>query len=312
MALKWNKKLLTLKAEVTYGTDAVPAAANGVLCYDVALKPLRLNLDRRDFALPWFGYQGDLVVGKFVEIDFKIPMAGGGAAGTAPGWGAALKACAASETVSGGVSVTYAPVTPAVASDASCDIYFYLDGRIHKIVGALGDASFMLPAGKKPYLQFHFVGLYVGPSDAALIVPTLSSFQKEIAVNNANTTPATLFTYAAKFRNIELAFGNKLDYRNLPNSEAVRFIDRESMARVAFESELVGTKDWWTSITAETLGALTVTQGTVGGNKVQITASQGQLLEPSLGDQNGIAEEQLQIGLKPTTAGNDEWSIVVT
>lgn len=310
--LKWNKKAITLKNEVTYGTDAVPAAGQGFLGYDVALKPLRLNLDHRDFALPWFGNQGDLVAGKFVEFDFKVPLAGGGAAGTAPGYGPALKACGLSETVNAGVSVVYAPVTPTVGSDISTDIYFYVDGRIHKIIGALGDCSLMLPAGKKPYVQFHFVGLYVAVADAAIITPTLTTFQKEIAVNNANTTPATLFTFAAKFRSVEIALGNKLDYRNLPNSEAVRFVDRESMARVTLESELIAGKDWWTAITAETLGALTVTQGTVAGNKVQITASNGQLLEPSLGDQNGIAEETMQVGLKPTVAGNDEWSITVT
>jgi len=310
--LKWNKKAVTLKNEVTYGTDAIPAAANGVLGYDVAIKPLRLNLDHRDFALPWFGNQGDLVAGKYVEFDFKVPLAGGGAAGTAPGYGAALKACGLSETINAGVSVVYAPVTPTVGSDVSTDIYFYIDGRLHKITGALGDATFCLPAGKKPYVAFHFVGLFNGPIDSAIIVPTLTSFQKEIAVNSANTTPATLFTYAAKFRQIEVTLGNKLDYRNLPNSEAVRFIDRESTARIVMEGELVATKDWWSAITAETLGVLTVTQGTVAGNKVAIAASNAQLLEPDIAEENGIEMTTLPANLKPSVAGNDELSVTVT
>jgi hypothetical protein len=42
--LKWNKKALLLKNEVTYATDAVPTgAANAILGYDVGIKPLRLR-----------------------------------------------------------------------------------------------------------------------------------------------------------------------------------------------------------------------------------------------------------------------------
>jgi hypothetical protein len=143
-----------------------------------------------------------------------------------------------SETVNAGVSVVYAPVTPLGGSDISCDIYFNVDGRLHKITGALGTRRRALPAGKKPYFQFHFVGLYNARPTSALAALTLTAFQKELAVNNANTTPATLFTFAAKFRRIEIDLGNKLDYRNLPNSEAVRFLDRKATARFVFEGEL--------------------------------------------------------------------------
>jgi hypothetical protein len=167
------------------------------------------------------------------------------------------------------------------------------------------------PTGKKPYFQFHFVGLYNAVADAALPALTLTAFQKELAVNNTNTTPITLFTFAAKFRQVELMFGNKLDYRNLPNSEAVRFLDRESTMRFTFESELQATKDWWASIVAATAGAFTATQGTVAGNKVTIAAPNVQLLEPDLGDEGGVAMETLSANLMPSNAGNDEFSITV-
>lgn len=308
--LKWNKKALLLKAEVTYGTDSVPAeATDALLAYDVAIKPLILDKDKRDFALPHFGNQGDLVAGKHVEIDFKIPISGSGAAGTAPKWGPAMIACGLAETIVPATSAAYNPTTPAVASDKSATIYFKLDGRLHKVTGALGDVSAMLPAGKKPYFQFHFVGLYTGPSDAALSALTLTSFQKELAVNNANTTPATLFTYAAKFRSMEIMLGNKLDYRNLPNTEAVRYLDRSSMARFILEGELVATKDWWTAITAETTGAFTVTQGTVAGNKVTIAAATAQLLDVDTGDENGVEMSTITANLRPSGTGNDELSI---
>lgn len=306
--LKWETKSLLLKNEVTYATDAVPVVAtNAILARNVALKPMRLLTDERDFAVPNFGHQGWLVAGKFVEIDFEVEMAGSGVAATPTGYAPAFKACGLAETI--GATVVYAPATPVVGSDISCDIYLNIGGRLHKITGAMGTVKAVLEAGKNPVFQFHFVGLFTGPSDVALAALTLTAFQKPLAVNNANTTPATLFTFAAKFRKVEIDLGNKLDYRNLVNSEAVRFLDRKSMANFVFEAETVAIKDWWSIVAAETKGALTITQGTVAGNKVTIAAPNVQLGEPSVTSENGVAMETYPGALVPSNAGNDELSI---
>ncbi len=311
--LKWNTKSLLLKNEAVYGTDAVPTVvANAILARNVTIKPLRLITDERNFSLPHFGNQGRLVSGQFVEVDFEVEMAGSGTAGTAPAYGPALKACGLSETIVAVTSATYAPATPVVGSDVSCDIYVNIGGRQHKVVGALGNVRGTLEAGKIPLFAFHFVGLFVVPTDVALAGLTLAAFQKPLPVNNANTTPATLFTYAAKFRRMEFDLGNKIDYRNVVNSEAVRFLDRKSTARFVFEGETVAIKDWWTIIKNATDGAFTVTQGTVAGNKMTIAAGQVQLLEPDVGDEGGVEMMTVPADLKPTTAGNDELSIANT
>lgn len=306
--LKFETKLLTLKNEVTYGTDAVPtAAANAILARSVSVKPLKLMTDEREAVLPWFGNQGRLVAGKFCTIDFEVEMAGSGVAATPTGYGAALKACGLQETI--GATVVYAPTTPVVASDISCDIYFNVGGRQHKITGALGTVKAVLEAGKTPVFQFSFIGLYNAPTDVALVSPTLTIFQKPLAVNNANTTPATLFTFAGKFRRMEIDLGNKCVYRNVVNSEAVRFLDRKSTARFVLEAEAVAGKDWWTIVAAETNGVFTVTQGTAGGNKVTIAAPNVQLGEPDLSSEDGVAMETYPADIKPSVAGNDELSI---
>jgi hypothetical protein len=310
--LKFQTKAITAKVEGTYGTDSTPAGAtDAVLARNMTVKPLRLLLDRRDFVLPYFGNQGQLVAGKFCEVDFEVELAGGGAAGTAPKYGPLLKGCGLSETINAGVSVVYAPVSPAPGAEVSLSIYFYVSGRLHKILGSLGSVAMVLEAGKIPLYRFHFVGLYVLPSDTALPALTLTGWQKPLAVNNANTTPATLFAFAAKFRRMEFDLGNKLAYRNLPNSEAVRFVDRNSSASFAFEGELVAGKDWWTIVNGSTLGAFTATHGTAAGNKVTIAAPNVQLLEPSLGAEDDIVMETYPADLTVSTAGNDELSITV-
>ncbi len=310
--LKYNKKALLLKLEVTYGTDPTPAeATDALLAYECEIEPLKLQTDRREFALPHFGNQGELVAGQYVAVRFKVPIAGSGAAGSAPKYGSALISCGLAETLNVGVSAVYNPTTPAASADKSAAIYYKMDGRLHKVLGALGSVMAVLEAGRKPYYQFSYVGLYAGPSDAALAALTLTAFQKELPVNNANTTPNTLHTFAGKLRRQEFDLGNVIDYRNLPNSEAVRYLDRKSVARFTLEDELVATKDWWTTIKAATLGAWTVTHGTAAGNKVKIDAANVQLLEPSLSSENGTAMISFPANLTPSNAGNDELSITV-
>src|SRR3990170_3085893 len=157
MAFKWRRKALMLKAEGTYGVDPTPAAAtDAVLARNVSLRPLILDADERTLVLPWFGNFGKLVAGKHVEIDFDVEMAGAGAAGTVPAYGPALVACEHSQTVNAGTSVVYAPIT---TGEGSCTIYFYLDGRLHKILGARGTVSMSMEAGRIPVFKFKFVGL---------------------------------------------------------------------------------------------------------------------------------------------------------
>lgn len=311
--LKWNKKLVLVKVEGTYGTDSVPVVGtDAMLARNVSVKPLRLTTDERDYVVPHFGSQGWLVAGKFIEIDFEVEVAGAGAAGSAAPYGICLKACQLAETLNAGVSAVYTPTTPLVAADVSASIYFNQGGKLFKALGCLGTVKVVLEAGKVPVYQFHFVGLVVVPTDTALAAITVTAFQKPLAVNNANTTPATLFAVAAKFRRIEIDMGNKIDYRNLPNSEAVRYLDRKSSANFVFEAEAVAFKDWWTTITAETKGALAVTQGTVAGNKVAFAAATVQLGEQSLANENGVAMESYPAALVPTAAGNDEFTITLT
>jgi len=307
---KAKRKVILAKNEGTYGVDPTPAGAtDAMLVRNFQIRPLQQNYDRRDFAVPYFGNFGQIVAGSFVECSFEIEMAGSGAAGTAPKYGPLLKSCMMSETLSPGVSATYAPIS---AAETSVAIYFYMDGRLHKVLGAFGNVEAGVVAGRIPVWRFSFIGLYALPTDTALASPTLTSFQKPLAVNNANTTPATLFTFAGKFREVSLATGNVLEYRNLPNSEAVRWTDRSSTGKVTLEDELVATKDWWTIVKNMTLGALAVTHGTVAGNKVQVNAAQVQLTNPEISEENGIAMIGMAMDLQPSSAGNDEFSIVFT
>lgn len=309
MALRWKRKIITAKVEGTYGVDSTPTgAADAILARNVSIEPLNMNYDQREFALPWFGGFGKLPSGGFVKLDFEVECSGGGAAGTAPAYGPLLKGCGMGETINAGVSAVYAPV----ATETSMSIYFYLDGRLHKILGSLGTCSLVLAAGKTPIWKFSFVGLFSTPTDTALAAPTLSGYIKPVPVNSTNTTPATLHTFSGKFESITLDVGNVIQTRQLVGSEAVGFSDRKSVGSVVLADELIATKDWWTIAKAGTTGAIAVTHGTVAGNKVALAGTSVQLSNLRLSEKDGISMLSMDTDYIPSAAGNDEFSITVT
>lgn len=311
MPMKFRRKVILLKNEATYGVDSVPVAAtDALLVRNFQFSPLQLQYEDRDFAVPYFGNKGRIIAGQWGECSFEIEMAGaGGAVDAVPKYGPALKSCGMSQTVNTLVSVVYAPIT---TGEVSSSLYFLLDGRQHKLLGWFGNVEARVVSGRIPVFAFSGIGLHVAPTDVALPTPTLSGFTKPVAVNNANTTPATLHAFAGKIREISFATGNVLPYRNLPNSEAVRFVDRMSSGSVRLEDELVAAKDWWTSIKNGTLGALSLQQGQVVGNKVTLAAPNVQLTEPQMDDEDGIGMIRMRMELTPSAAGNDEWSITTT
>lgn len=308
--LRWKRKVLAIKPEASYGTDPIPtAAANAVLARNVRLRPLEHEGEERIADTGYYGHLGEIVAGTFVGLDFEVELAGAGAAGTAPAYGPLLKACGCSETINVGVSVVYAPV--ALASAVSVATYFWIDGRRHKITGQLGNAQIMLPKGRLPYIAFSLLGLFNAPDDNAVPSPTLSGWIKPVPVNKVNTTPMTLGTFAGVFADFRLDFGNQMKYRNLPNSEAIRLLERKSSGSCRLESELVATKDWWTLIKNMTTAAFTCTHGQTAGNKVVVAAAQTQIVRPQLPVEDELLHEEFGLIFQPSSAGNDEWSITV-
>lgn len=308
MPLKSLRKAILAKVEVTPGTDVVPVAGtDAILVRNWQFNPLQLNLEQRQMVLIYFGNDGQMVAGKYCQAQFEAEMAGAGSAGGIPKYDALLQGCALSATNSPGVSQTYAPVS---SGEKSLTFYFYQDGILHKMVYAKGNVGVKLDAGKVPVFTFSFVGLYVTVADAALITPTLTGFTKPLPVNNANTTPMTLDSYAGAFSALSLDAGNQMKYRNLVGAEYIVFMDRQSKGSISMEKPLTGTKDFYTIVNGGTTKALTVTHGTVAGNKVTIAAGQAQLTSASESDQDGIAMLSLGMDLLPSSAGNDEFSIV--
>jgi hypothetical protein len=307
--MKWRKKVLLLKIEVTYGTDPTPTgAANALLVSNCVIRPLSDKVTRNNVQ-PYLGNRQQLIAGLHYSLEFDVELAGSGAAGTAPGFGPALRACGHAETIVASTSVAYAPVSE---GEESATIHYHLDGQKHAIVGCRGSVEIRLNAKQIPILHFACMGLYVGPAAAADPTPTLSGFQLPKTVGDANTPTFTLHSYAGKLASLVLRQGNSVVHRELVGEDSVQITDRQSAGTIVIEDPPIGTQDFYAAAAASTLAALQVVHGTAAGNIVTLDAPQAQCLDPDKTEQDSVSMLSMGLVLVPTSAGDDEYTLTFT
>lgn len=309
MPLLFRKRTILAKTEVTYGVDSTPTGtANAILVRNLNITPLNAELVSRDLVRPYMGASEQLLASSYVTVEFEVEMAGSGTAGTAPAYGPLLLACGMAATTSAGVSVTYAPVS---ASFGSATIYYNIDGVLHKVTGARGNVEINIEVGQIPVFRFTFTGLYNAPTDTAAPAVTYTAFQTPLAANSDNTSAFSLYSYAAALQSLNINLNNAITYRTLIGAEDVLMTDRQVSGTAVFEAPTVAQKDYWSLALGSTLGNMAITHGTTAGNRVEIASTRAKVNNPSYQDSNGIHMLQAPFNLVPSTAGNDEISIVV-
>ena len=309
MPLLSRKRTILAKTEITYGTDPTPTGtANAILVRNLNITPLNAELASRDLVRPYLGASEQLLASSYVAVDFEVEMAGAGTAGTAPAYGPLLLACGMSETLVALATATYTPVSTAFKS---VTIYYNVDGVLHKITGARGNVELNIAAGQIPTFKFSFTGLYNAPTDTAAPTVTYTSFQTPLVANNDNTTGFSLFSYSGVLSSLALNLNNAVAFRNLIGLEDVLMTDRQVNGTCVIEAPNMAAKDFFSIALANALGALDITHGTTAGNRVQISSARVDISNPTYQDMNGIQMLQIPLTLVPSTAGNDEISIVV-
>lgn len=309
MSKLMRNAVLLCKLQPIAGSDAVPTGPlNAIMAMNISAQPISAEFAKRNNIKPYMGNMGSVPVAVYAEISFEVELAGAGAAGTAPKYGTLLRGSAFAETISAGVSVSYAPVTSA---QEAVTLYYNLDGILFKMTDAKGTVAFGLSAKGIPVMKYRFIGLYSTPADVVTPVGVdYAGFKDPLAVNAVNTPTCTLHGVAGKVQSIDLDMANQLVYRNVIGGESILITDRQPTGSYAMELESVATKDWYTTIRSGTLGALAVTHGTVAGNIVQLACPKIQVLDPSFSESDGIAILTCKLDVQPNV-GNDEVVLTV-
>jgi|TARA_Y100000033_G_C2746241_1_gene111244 hypothetical protein len=312
MPLLSRKRLLLAKLETTVGTDPTPTVGSDAIeVRNIDVTPLEVDTVSRELIRPFLGQAEQLLSQQRVSINFEVELAGSGSAGTAPAYGPLLQACRCTETVVSSTSVTYAPNSD--ATPKSVTIYFNNDGVLHKITGSRGTFSLSAEVGAVPFISFQMTGVYNAPSDVAISSPTYADQADPLVFKNGNSSSFQVFSYSGAVQSVSFDVNNTVVYRELVGgTKSIEVTDRAPAGECVIEATTIATKDFFTAATETSTGNLTFQHGSTAGNIVTFTAAQIDLGGPSYSDQDGIQMLTLPYIATPTSAGNNEFSLVMT
>lgn len=313
-----RKQLILVKKETTYGTDATPTnALNAVMTGDISITPLAGDSVQRNVIRPYFGNSQNIMVTKYVTIDFEVELVGSGTAGTAPQFSALMQACGFAETIVASTSVTYLPITltSVTQTGTSASIYFQRDGIKHILLGARGTFNIDMTVKQLPKIKFTMTGLLGTITDSALNTAGLVyTAPAPVAVSSTNTTPVTIHGHTPILESFTLDMANDVKFRALVGSESVVFTDRKPKGNIKIEQPTLATKDFFSIAQNSTLGTMSITHGLTAGNIVKIeSATNGLGIDaPKYADNDGVVMLDMGLTFIPTSAGNDEVKITLT
>jgi hypothetical protein len=303
---RWRKLAMLHKLEATYGTDAAPLAANGIVATNITFTPYQAEEVSRDLFLPYMGNQGVVLAAVHGRIEFDVEIAGAGAAGTMPRYGSLLRACGMSETVTAATSVEYEIIEDAVESGT---LYFNSDGVQHVFLGSQCNVAMTFTPKQIPKYRFSVVGLLGEIEDAAMPAVTMAGWITPLIVNKANTT-LQLHGGGSVAESLSVDLGNTLTPRFLIGDERIMISDRKSTGSAVVEARHLAEINYFQRALDRTRDDLSLVHGTVAGNIVEVTAPAVELGSPTQGQTDGIINYTIPLSLCPV-AGMDELKITV-
>jgi hypothetical protein len=300
-----KRALILAKVETSYGSDPTPTpAADSILVFDPVVK---VNADKleRPVVRPSLSQIPHLIGKKYVEITFSTELKHSGTVDTPPEVAALLQACGLAETVNATVSVVY---DPASSSLASCTIYAYLDGLVHKITGCRGSFEIVGEAGAQPKNNWTFHGIYATPSDAAIPAGAAYDSSKGPVFQNATFSWGG---YSAKIQQLSLNLNNDLSQREVVTAAhgvaAIEIVGRTPGGSINPEAVSEATRPFWANWEAGSGATLQLVIGDSGGNIIQIDSDTNGCVKESIswGDRNGVRIYDIPFGLYGSS-GDDE------
>ncbi len=280
MGIRFERKACLTKIETVYGTDSVPTgAANALLLKNVTINPLEGEAVPREIIRAGFGSMLGFFVGRHVSINARVDLAGAGAAGTVPAYGALLRACGVAETVSAAVKVDYTPVHSGFESVST---YINHESARHIAVGGRGNAKLRFQKRRPPEIEVSMLARWQSDTSVALPALTTTAWKDPQPSTMANTPTFTVDGLAVAGSSFELDLGMQPAFRDLLNKEEIIIRDRKPKITMLIEETPIATKNFFGMVGGAPV-PLIYTHGIGAGNivdiavpKIQITGVQRQ------------------------------------
>jgi hypothetical protein len=301
--------LILIKLESVYGVDANPTAADALLVNELTFPEMRGEIVDRNLIRPFMGGSSQAVVGEHVAFPFSCEATGSGTVGSAPRFGAALQASRNALTTVTGVSNTYSPITYLDVPNTSATIHYWIGGIRHIITGWRGSSHTLnLTNNNNGINRFEGMGIYQGPADAAIPVPTYTlQSTSPLPVTLGNTLNINIAGHTTAFlQSFTFTQENQAMYNSLPNGvKEVLITSGRSTFEAVIECPSIAQRDYFSAALTQATNALSITQGTTAGNRQAFSAPAAKTLLPRYSDDNGKLMLTVP-GILLPVSGNDE------
>lgn len=328
-----SRAVVGVKAESSAYTFNAPVAGDSYPCFDINVSYSGDNYQRQE-TRDHFGKFDNIPSGSVsCEIGWKFLLVGSGSAGVAPHWGKTIQACGFSETVSGGVSVTYKPsstydATSGRPSQAYSVSVIERDVNNsggtpcvrYALSGSMGTIKFTCKYGEPVVAEVSFKGAYQTVTDVASITPSGVSTSVPPRFLGSNFLSA-LGTFNSEFTSITYDIGNELGDIMDANFSATNgfkgstITNRRPTGTIDPAFVRIATNDFFNQWRLGTTGAMSMST-TIGsaGNAIQINAPRCQYDTLKLADRNGFRSLEAPFSIVTAVAAvdGDEFSIVLT
>lgn len=304
-----KRTVMAFKVETTVGTDSTPAAADAVLnVYNGTIDPT-ITVAQRDgqsalSMLP--GVAGARAGRATFETDFI------GSASAPKLWTVLMLACGMQQLTGQVYKPESRPPEAGSSGAKTITISLYEDGRLKKLVGAMGTVRIVGVAGEAIRCFFTFDGVWVAPTDAALLTPTyLTTAPLRFASSGLSVGGVT----SLRVGNIEFDAGNEVvmreDSATASGYHSAVIVARRPTLRLDPEGQLVANYDAFGKLIANTEEAITWSAGS-SGNRVQASYPKCQIVEAPGLDRSGKRCDNLLFQLNRSAAsGDDEYGHTV-
>lgn len=307
----YQRAQIAVKKETTYGTDAVPVAADVILVKEVKFEVVTNPLDRDilDASLSRF----DHVLGlTYAKLNFKTELKGSGTAGTAPEWGPLIQACSFTETIVPIISVTYIPNSD--VNPASCTIYFNADGMRHRMTGCRGTFKLSAKANNYAEMEFEIWGLFNSVTDTSpILLPVVDSTLPVVSKGCG----FTIGGYDPVTSNLEIDIANQLyvfeDLNATTGINSIRITGRKPKGKLEVEAVLEATENYWADWEANLHKTIDLAWNGGAGNIVTLTGH-AQHVKIDYKNDNGVLKYDMELNIPRSSAsvGDSEFTIALT
>jgi hypothetical protein len=312
------------KIEDTPGVENVPTTTGSPNDFIQALNAQyapEFNIIDRNFLRPSLSQVPHLMGRQLATLTFTTEVFGTGTAATdtdttaqsaaTPKWADLFEGCAMAGTaVSTPAGKIYNPIT---ASQKTMTLYCYYDGKLHKLIGAMGTFQLSATAGEIATIQWTFTGVYVAPTAAATPTPGFTNVTPPLVESCSLVVGSTLASVFVS-ESIGIDIGNTVTPRADANS-AKGFNSMIITGRAAsftFTPEAVpeASHPFWADFASAAIKSVSFNIGTTAGNQMQVNMPNMQISGLTYADRNGIRVYDVTGRPSATeTAGNDELTL---